>query len=630
MSESKTDQLKAAFLLFCKRCVGQSQSIIEDLFPDQQSTEKVDSALDRLVLSLSKDLIDDFPASDPRWMESLPASQVAGTGGTMSMLVLHQLEDKLTCHELFIDFLKATGLWSRLSAVTVGGKVTATVLCLAEHNEKNVSAVTLRKIHSDHASVVENGIKACLDGREITASGNLTAQDHFYREISRVDELLENFVTGLQLTARSSTARELVENIISVNTVVLTLLKAVLNNRNNSLKEFNCQGFASGLEYLPWTSMRRPQLSGLFKLAVTHGLKSAESASDKARLNQQVVELADYILDGYRTQLNSLTGEKKGALMLQFEREREQLVTPLLDLKLYDQAASLAEQYHEFGALVRICEETENKDKLEEYIHKYSEHNFSEFVFSWYVKEGKQSRLLAATGRSKELGRFLSGHSDISWLHDIHTENLGNAASTLTDIAKAETDILARKKIELSLAKLSLLGADHEDQHLLQQIDQELMLVQSQEQIPRGVIEQFGLDATTMRVLSPREMIEMYIGEENSQADCIEFIKALDLLNYLDLDEAEVEKVRLHIWCQSILRDSWAEIDTNNPLQSVQETTFFKIVEYAFQQGLELGSFLPAPESILNQGELGDLRKQANFQFLLQTGYEHVQRVCAV
>ena len=45
------------------------------------------------------------------------------------------------------------------------------------------------------------------------------------------------------------------------------------------------------------------------------------------------------------------------------------------------------------------------QEKLQEYINEYKEDNFSEFVFSWYVKEGKQSRLLAATGQSKELGR---------------------------------------------------------------------------------------------------------------------------------------------------------------------------------------------------------------------------------
>ena len=77
MSESKSDQLKAAFLLFCQRNLGQSTSIIEDLFPQDpvaartgSQKPEVDASLDKLVLSMSKDLIDDFPASDPRWMES--------------------------------------------------------------------------------------------------------------------------------------------------------------------------------------------------------------------------------------------------------------------------------------------------------------------------------------------------------------------------------------------------------------------------------------------------------------------------------------------------------------------------------------------------------------------------------
>ena len=50
--------------------------MVDELFPASNQPEAVDSSLDRMVLSLSRDLIDDFPASDPRWMESLPASQV--------------------------------------------------------------------------------------------------------------------------------------------------------------------------------------------------------------------------------------------------------------------------------------------------------------------------------------------------------------------------------------------------------------------------------------------------------------------------------------------------------------------------------------------------------------------------
>ena len=31
--------------------------------------------LDNVVLALSKEVIDDFPVSDPRWAESVPAGQ---------------------------------------------------------------------------------------------------------------------------------------------------------------------------------------------------------------------------------------------------------------------------------------------------------------------------------------------------------------------------------------------------------------------------------------------------------------------------------------------------------------------------------------------------------------------------
>lgn len=43
-----------------------AQATIEELFPlDEASTD-----LDQTVVSLDKDLVDDFPASDPRWAES--------------------------------------------------------------------------------------------------------------------------------------------------------------------------------------------------------------------------------------------------------------------------------------------------------------------------------------------------------------------------------------------------------------------------------------------------------------------------------------------------------------------------------------------------------------------------------
>jgi len=132
-----------------------------------------------------------------------------------------------------------------------------------------------------------------------------------------------------------------------------------------------------------------------------------------------------------------------------------------------------------------------------------------------------------------------------------------------------------------------------------------------------------------MRVLTAREMIELYIGDENNEADYIDFKKALDLLGFASLEEEDQETVRLHIWSRSILRNTWTDIDVDNPLESVRDTVFFRLVEFAFMQGADLADFLPRPETLLESEELGELRSNTNFQFLIQTGYEHIQRVCA-
>jgi len=281
---------------------------------------------------------------------------------------------------------------------------------------------------------------------------------------------------------------------------------------------------------------------------------------------------------------------------------------------------------------VRICEETSNKDKLEQYMEKYSSTDFSSHVYSWYVKEGKQNRLLSLskTRHNQDLTSFLTSHNDISWLHQLQTHKFDAAAETLTNMALHESEILARKKTQLSLAKLAALaGDDDEREERVAGVDQEMCLVAAQEQLPTSVLSQFGFDRESMRVLTPREMIELYIGEENVEADHIDFKKALDLLGYVNLEEEEKENIWLHIWCKSILRNTWTDIDKDNPVESVRDTVFFRLVEFAFMQGADISTYLPSPDRIIECEELGQLRTDQNFQYLLQTGYEQLQRICA-
>ena len=176
------------------------------------------------------------------------------------------------------------------------------------------------------------------------------------------------------------------------------------------------------------------------------------------------------------------------------ERDRSALIGQLVDRKCYEEAAGLAEKFKDWDLLVRICEETKNKEKLEAYMERFSDTAFSSHVYAWYVKEGKQNRLLSLskTRHTPDLTSFLNHHNDISWLHDIQNQNYGQAANTLTGMAMnmKEGDILARKKTQLSLAKLAALACppSNQTEEAVGRVEQEMCLVAAQEQLPTQVI----------------------------------------------------------------------------------------------------------------------------------------------
>ncbi len=50
-------------------------------------------------------------------METLPESETFATGSigsTMSLVIVHQLEDKQTALEFYISFLQDVGLWQKV------------------------------------------------------------------------------------------------------------------------------------------------------------------------------------------------------------------------------------------------------------------------------------------------------------------------------------------------------------------------------------------------------------------------------------------------------------------------------------------------------------------------------------
>ena len=78
--------------------------------------------------------------------------------------------------------------------------------------------------------------------------------------------------------------------------------------------------------------------------------------------------------------------------------------------------------------------------------------------------------------------------------------------------------------------------------------------------------------------------LQLYISDDNLCANEFDFKKALDLLFWID-DPTEQQELKRIIWIKSILRNSWMHLDTDNPVQTLSDTTFFRTVELAFTQG---------------------------------------------
>ena len=674
--------MKAAFLLFCKRNIGEAKFIVGNLYPadggtgnrQPQSNEPY-SPLDRLVISMSTDLIDDLPASDPRWLETLPASELASGSqdsdgnpsidniGSSSLVILHQLEDKQTALDVYISFLKEVGLWERLSFVPNREVPMATTLLLNEHSEKTVAAITLRTLHSEHNKIVDRAIKLCLNDRNLggiekSHSLNLTPQDHFYREISKIHEIFSGFqrLVEQDVVVSSKNPQDSVLDALATNQVIMSLLNECLAYRLRKKREFSINNEhknenSSNLEHIPWTCAPGPSPNGMrsllirqFQITLEKIIPLSEDASVRNVFFQQLIELCDFVLGGYTSQLETiLNQERKLAVLKEFEKDRASLILPLINSGgCLEEATNLAEKYHEFHGLIRVCEITNDNDRLERYMDLFAEQDFANFVFDWHLRQGKQSKLLqhrtyTSGKRQNQLGRFLEGHANISWLHDIQTGDFLESAKTLKVLADSETDLVARKKTMLSIAKLSNLCANTTDgennvDEALNLIDHEMNLINAQEQLPKSILEAYGFDSSDqMKVLSPRQLIELYISEENRDADQVDFKKALDLLDYLaptggtpEQIEKDLQDLKLRIWASAVSRNDWSEIPTSDPVDLIKETVFFKLADDCYLQGLDLEKEMPSIDALMSYETLQN--SNSNVKFLIQTGYEYINR----
>ncbi|XP_052770068.1 nuclear pore complex protein Nup133-like [Mya arenaria] len=645
MSEDKSSKLKAAFLSACSGNVPKAEEMIEELFPDLEAGGQT-TELDVLVTGLSRDLVDDIPTSDPRWAENTRPDMGSSTS---SLIIVQQLRDKQRAHEYIINFLKKLNLWDRLHTVRVGDSVMYTRLLLCQHAEQLEAAIVLREMHAEYAVVIDAAIKKVLMSRGFKTKSGLSPHDLFYREVSRIHEMFEALLDyETDVMSSNYTPANIVTVICSVNPVIEGMLHAALQYRQSKADIYQTGPVKEPLpEYVPWTastgsSGTRTLLVKQLMLSVETGVVECREPEGREALFQQMLGLADCVLDGYMAQLESLRGspdmaEYAAQLEEQYLQQRHALITPFLEYEQYERAGSLAEKYADFDLLIRICEATGNQDRIQRYQQQFADKGFSDFLFNWYMKEGKQGRLLSQpVPQHGQLHSFLQQdkYGYLKWLNDIDRHDYRAAHETLLNLGRNEEEYLAKKKTLLSLSKLAGLAYGEEDEQLksnIRDIDEEQELILNQELLPSELLENMNIDMEHMKVFSPVELIQLYICDENTAATESDFKKALDLMQFIDAEDpaVDLEVIRTSIWCRAILRDraSWTHTPTGDPLDSVKDTIFFKTISLAITDGWEPQQFLPDLRSLLSSDQLGDLAANKQLQFLLGTVYELTNNV---
>ncbi|EFN82872.1 nuclear pore complex protein Nup133 isoform X2 [Harpegnathos saltator] len=634
-SSDGATQLRTAFLLSLRQNKAQCDDILSQLFPLQEDpVMDIDATLDTLILKVAKDLIDDYPANDPRWANHRDLSITVNA--VTSMQIPHQLEGKQKALDLFVQFLKEHNLWSKFCAVTYRGTIMSTSHVLGEYAEKIVAAMTIYNLQTRYSEIIDAVIDETLQP-EAYISDELTARDIFFREVSTVHLFLPTLINkASEVTQSERPLQQVGQYIMQVNGILLAVLHEVVKYRQYNAERFvpaKCSNVIT--EYLPWTASPgkhglRNCLNTMQSITTKHGVTGTSDSTVRNELYAQLVILIDLILDGRKCHLESIRGTEKFEILLkQYETDRANLIQPLIKEEQYDNAAMLAEKYCDFPSLVQICELTNNKNRLDGYIVKFAAQDFVGFLFSWYVKDGRQGQLVerCRRGGTVELTEKLLEHPTLSWVQAALTDELRLAANTLHTLAAQEAELVTRKKSMLSLAKLALLASDESEDKIVdntKMIDNELALIAYQEDLPTQVLTTYGYDIEKLRVLTPRELIMLYTSNENVIANEYDFKKALDLLDYVEQEEDKLS-LKLQIWARAARRNQWNTVD-KNPEQQVQETLFFKLMDLVYFMGGKVEEFLPSVDVLLKESELEELATSSNFQFLIKLIYEYAYR----
>ncbi|KAJ8713778.1 hypothetical protein PYW08_007398 [Mythimna loreyi] len=625
-------KLKTAFLFHVRRDAAACRALLAELFPRAREHDErdVDSVLDRSVLRIATDMLDDIPAGDPRWKQRGGAATNICLGSSAALQVAAQLRDKQRAFSLFCDFLRAVGLWQRLGLVTreCGGGVVSTESALCGLAEQLCAAAALRRLQQGpDAQLIDAAIYqvVCGDNPEVEeepeveealSSGALSPGDVCYRRVSRVSRVLRALALA---PPPQHDARAQATHAAATINILTSVLSGVAATRAQ------WAGGAAAPALGPRALL--PALGALLRRGVLQAAHQCPDATLRAQVYEAAATLADLILtDAEHLNASSHTQHV-------YERIRREAIQPFIDEGQTERAAALAEKFKDFELLIEMCIKSNDLDKLFAYIDKYSNEGIASVTFASLADGGgaRAALLLRAVGARcaaplRAWLRAAPARTPLLALHELSTQHYARAAEALLVMANEELDSVNRLTTTASLAKLCLVASDEpgsQQSGAWQRLESRLALAEQHAALPRDIRLHHGLDAHDTKVLPPEDVVQMYIDSESKSLTEYDYKKALDLTDYIQ-DMERRDDLRLRVWCACIRRDDWSSCRVEAPADELHNKMFFRLIDLVHVMGGDLELLLPPVEDILTAPELAELVSDSRFHFIIKYGYECV------
>ncbi|XP_041969027.1 nuclear pore complex protein Nup133 isoform X3 [Aricia agestis] len=618
-------RLKTAFLFHVRRDPAVGRALAE-LLP--RADTDVDAAIDRAVLSVAEDMLDDVPAGDPRWRVRGSAVRVA-LGSSAALQASAQLRDKQRAFSLFLDFLRAHGILRRFGKITRDdGSTECTLSALCGLGARLAGMRALQRRHAAGAPLLDAALQASAaddaeDDPELSealASGALSAADVCWRRVTRLPQLL----AALARLPPSADPRAAALNAQQA----LDILANVMSEMHSWAGQWTAW---AGPVPRPAPSLGAhallPALIQLHTRAVTQCARNCPDAALRAQVLEGAAALADLALvEAEPLRIGARTGRL-------YEKMRNDILQPYVDEGQIERALVLAEKFRHLQLLVDVCVERD-LPRLYAYIDKFLEEGMAEIAFDRLLSAGGPKAALAirelGERQSARLSAWLSARSDrgllaLHQLSRIRDRTTDAAARSLANAAAHERSSLRRLRTLASLSKLCTLAGDDDptSAETRRQVEERLTLAELHDAMPRELRAHHGIsDTEDCRVLDPEELVQMYI-DAPMPLNELDYKQALDLTELVP-DMERRDELRLRVWCACIRQDDWSSPQMDAPDRELSQKIFFRLVDLVHIMGGDLELLLPPVEDILTAPELAELVSDPRFHYLLKYGYECV------